>query len=92
MQRNFESEAQLAEDDARGMVGRLTPTQRVILAGLLCGESGKSIATGLRMGPADYETQRAGLMRHLNADSTAEAVRIALLAGMDEPRRRTSPD
>jgi FixJ family two-component response regulator len=92
MQRNFESEAQHAEDGARSVVGRLTPTHRAILSRLLCGESGKSIAVALRMDPADYETQRAVLMRQLNADSTAGAVRIALLAGMGEPRRRTNPD
>lgn len=91
MQRNFKGDAQLAEVDARAMVGRLTPIQRAILSGLLGGESGRSLAAALQMDPADYETQRAALMTQLNADSTAEAVRIALLAGMDEPRGRTSP-
>ena len=91
MQRNFKGDAQLAEVDARVMVGRLTPIQRAILSGLLRGESGRSLAAALQMDPADYETQRAALMTQLNADSTAEAVRIALLAGMGEPRGRTSP-
>ena len=92
MQVYFGGDARLAEDDARSKIGRLTPTQRAILSALLRGESGKSIAAVLRMDPADYDTQRAALLTQLNADSTAEAVRIALLAGMDEPRRRTSPD
>jgi two-component system response regulator FixJ len=92
MQRTFEGETRLAELDAREMVDRLTPIQRAILSGLLGGESGRSLAAVLQMDPPDYEAQRAALMTRLNADSTAEAVRIALLAGMDESRGRTSPD
>ena len=92
MQRNFEGDVQVAESDAKVMVRRLPPIQRAILSGLLGGESGRSLAAALEMTPADYETQKAALMTRLNADSTAEAVRIALLAGMDEPRGRTNPD
>jgi FixJ family two-component response regulator len=92
MQVDLGGDARLAENDPKSMVRRLTRTQRAILSGLLCGDSGKSIAAALRMDPADYETQRTALMTQLNADSTAEAVRIALLAGMDDPRHRTSRD
>jgi FixJ family two-component response regulator len=92
MQRNLEGDVQLAQVDAKLTVCRLTPIQRAILSGLLGGESSRSLAAALHMDTGEYETQRAALMTQLNAGSTAEAVRIALLAGMDEPRRRTSPD
>ena len=92
MRRNFEDDARLAEVDARVMIGRLTPIQQAILSGLLDGESGRSLAAALQMDPAGYETQKAALMTQLNADSTAEAVRIALLAGMGEHRGCTSPE
>ena len=92
MQHNHEGDAQLAPGDARGLVGRLAPIQRAILVGLLGGASGRSLAASLQMDPADYDAQRAALMMQLNADSTAEAVRIALLAGMDETRGRTNRD
>lgn len=92
MQCSLGSDAQLTAVEAKVLVGRLAPIERTILSGLLGGESGRSLAAALEMTPADYETQKAALMTRLNADSTAEAVRIALLAGMDEPRGRTNPD
>ena len=92
MRCSLRSDAQLTTAEAKVLVGRLAPIQRKILSGLLGGESGRSLAAVLQMGSSDYEAQRAALMTRLNAGSTAEAVRIALLAGMDEPRGRTSPD
>lgn len=68
---------------ARAAVGRLRATERTILGCIVRGESPSSMAETLIMDPALVLETRDVLMRKLNAGSTADAVRIALLAGMD---------
>lgn len=75
---------------ARAAVGRLRATERTILGCIVRGESTGSMAEILNMDPALVLETRDGLMRKINADSTADAVRIALLAGMDRAADCTS--
>jgi two-component system response regulator FixJ len=85
-----ESDAGLAPVEARAMVARLEPIERSILVGLLDGASTKLLASSLQMDLAVIENHRAIMMNKLNAGSTADAVRIALLACMDTPPGRTN--
>jgi two-component system response regulator FixJ len=67
---------------ARAQVGALTPRQREVLKGIALGQSNKLIAYTLGLSPRTVESYRAQLLAKLDVSSTAEAVRIALLAGL----------
>lgn len=71
-------------------VSQLTPIQQVILVGLVNGESGKSLSALLEMDMSVIGTHSTALLCTLKADSTADAVRIALLAGLGERSHRTT--
>jgi two-component system response regulator FixJ len=71
-------------ETARTLVAALTPRQRDILKGVALGQSNKVIAFGLGLSPRTVETYRAQLLARLGVSSTAEAVRIALLAGLTQ--------
>lgn len=79
------------EARARAAVARLSPPEQTILVGVANGESGRSLAVRLEIPVSVIDEHRANLMRKLNAGSTADAVRIALLAGMGERSVRTNP-
>jgi len=73
-----------AEDHetARALVATLTPRQREVLTGVALGESNKLIAYRLGLSRRTVESYRAQLLGKLGVGSTAETVRIALLAGL----------
>ena len=76
---------------ARAATARLSKVEQMILRGIANGESSKSIGALLEMQISAIEDLRAILMSKINAGSTADAVRIALFAGMDERLDRTNP-
>jgi len=69
---------------ARGQVEELTPRERQVLTALVAGMSNKEIAKALSISPRTIEIHRAHMMTRLEANSIAEAVKIALYAGLDE--------
>lgn len=73
--------------EARRLVAALTPRERDVLMGLLEGESNKGIALKLGLSPRTVEIHRANMMARLNAQSTSDAVRIGIYAGLeDQPK------
>lgn len=76
---------------ARAATARLSAVEQMILRGIANGESSKSMGALLEIQISAIEDLRAILMSKINAGSTADAVRIALLAGMGERLDRTNP-
>lgn len=74
-----------ARRDALEKVDRLTTRQREVLRGIALGEPNKLIAHRLGLSVRTVEAYRGQLMERLGVRSTAESVRIALLAGLLEP-------
>lgn len=67
---------------ARARVARLSPREREVLRGLVEGRQNKEIALALGLSHRTVEIHRANLLRRLGARTLAEAVRVALDAGM----------
>lgn len=67
---------------ARALVDALSEDERVILRGILAGESQAAIASRLELERAEALALRQLLLRKLGASSTADAVRIAIYAGL----------
>ena len=61
----------------------LSPREADVLRGLVAGRQHKVIAYDLGISPRTVEIHRANLMDKLGARSLAEAVRVALAAGLD---------
>lgn len=73
---------------AEARLSALTPRERMVLRGLVCGWPNKVIAHEFGISPRTVEAHRAAMMDKLGARSLAEAVRLALAAGLDgEPER-----
>ena len=70
--------------EARQLVATLTPRERDVLEGLLEGESNKGIAKKLGLSPRTVEIHRGNMMTRLNAQSTSDAVRIGIYAGLGD--------
>jgi FixJ family two-component response regulator len=88
LQRQGELVARVArrKAEASQLVAALTPRERDVLEGLLEGESNKGIAKKLGLSPRTVEIHRANMMARLNAQSTSDAVRIGIYAGLgDQP-------
>ena len=75
--------------EARERVGQLTVREREILEGLLGGESNKQLAARLGISLRTVEMHRGNMMDRLEVASLAEALALALEAGI-EPARVTS--
>jgi two-component system response regulator FixJ len=78
------ADAKLSRDRAMALVNTLTPRQRQVLLGILRGLQNKIIAFDLGLSIRTIETYRAQLLEKLHVRGTAEAVRIALAAGLAE--------
>lgn len=74
---------------AKAAISRLAPIEQVILLGLVNGESSKSLAEVLGMPLGAVDARKRAAMTKLDAASTADAVRIALVAGIDRLVDRT---
>lgn len=80
--------ARTRSGEARALVDALPERQRQVLAGVARGRPNKVIAWELGLSVRTVETYRAQMLDRLRVRSTAEAVRIALAAGLD---RRAAP-
>jgi len=69
---------------AAAKVGRLSHRQKQVLRGMLKGQPNKVIAYGLGLSIRTVEAYRAQLLEKLAVRSTAEAIRLAIGAGMLE--------
>lgn len=63
----------------------LTPRERDVLTALVAGNSNKQIARTFGISPRTVEVHRASLMTRLGARNLAEAIRMALAAGLVKP-------
>jgi FixJ family two-component response regulator len=63
---------------ARDLVGTLSHRENEVLRGVVFGGSNKSIAQNLGISPRTVEIHRGNMMRKLEAESAADAVRIAI--------------
>jgi DNA-binding NarL/FixJ family response regulator len=69
-------------EDPAGRLGRLTPREREVLAGIAAGETSRAIATRLGLSPRTVETYRESLARKLDIKTVAALTRFALEAGL----------
>jgi two-component system, LuxR family, response regulator FixJ len=72
-----------ADEEARAKVAKLPARQREVLYGILKGQQNKIIAYELGLSIRTVEAYRGQLLTNLGVRGTAEAVRLALAAGMD---------
>jgi two-component system response regulator FixJ len=78
------AESQLAANEAREKVEALSARQRDVLKGIVKGKQSKIIAHELDLSTRTVEAYRAQLLAKLGVRGTADAVRIALAAGLEE--------
>ena len=64
----------------------LSSRERQVLEGLVAGQPNKTIAYDLGISPRTVEVYRANLMTKMAAGSLSELVRMALVAGVLDPR------
>ena len=72
----------ISSKDALAQVGKLSIRQREVLCGLLSGHPNKIMAWKLNLSVRTIEAHRADVMARLQVRSVAEAVQIALAAGL----------
>ena len=75
--------------EARERVTQLTARENDVLRGLLAGESNKQLAQRLGISLRTVEMHRGNMMERLEVASLAEALKLALEAGLEPP---PSPD
>jgi two-component system response regulator FixJ len=75
-----------AKAKAAALVAGLSGRQRQVLQGVVRGQQNKVIAYALNLSIRTVEAYRAQLLQRLGCRGTADAVRIAIAAGLvDEP-------
>ncbi|QDM41804.1 response regulator [Altererythrobacter sp. TH136] len=74
--------ADTAAAEAARLVASLTRRERELLEGIVAGLSNKGAAQSMGISIRTVEIHRSNLMRSLGAKSVADAVRLALLAGI----------
>ncbi len=72
--------------EARERVAQLTSREREILEGLLGGESNKQLAARIGISLRTVEMHRGNMMDRLGVSSLAEALALALEAGIEKPK------
>lgn len=89
--RSERGDARAKRAKAVALVDSLSARQRQVLLGILKGLPNKIIAFELDLSIRTIEAYRAQLLEKLGARGTAEAVRIALTAGMSATEKVSSP-
>ncbi len=72
---------QAARDDLRARLADLTPREFEVMGLVTEGKSNREIASDLGVTPKTVEAHRARVMEKMRADSLADLVRMAMLAG-----------
>ncbi|HSR00097.1 MAG TPA: PAS domain-containing protein [Sphingomicrobium sp.] len=70
------------EERARGLVARLSPRQKEVLSRLAEGKRIKQIAHELKLSERTVKMHRAAMLRSLDVRTNAEAIRLAVRAGL----------
>ncbi|WP_295387190.1 response regulator transcription factor [uncultured Thiodictyon sp.] len=73
-----------ARADLLARLADLTPREHEVMGMVTDGKSNREIAAALGVTPKTVEAHRARVMEKMRADSLAELVRMALIAGQDE--------
>jgi len=68
--------------DAAALIAMLSPRERQVLEGILAGRSTKMIAHDLGISARTVEIHRARMLERLRTRSLAEAIRLAVIAGL----------
>ena len=68
--------------DAAALIALLSPRERQVLEGILAGRPTKLIALDLDISPRTVEVHRARMLERLRTRSMAEAIRLAVMAGL----------
>jgi two-component system response regulator FixJ len=68
--------------EAAALIANLSPRERHVLEGILAGRSTKMIAHDLGISPRTVEIHRARMLERLRTRSIAEAIRLAVIAGL----------
>jgi RNA polymerase sigma factor (sigma-70 family) len=71
--------------EAVAAVSALTEREREVLRAMVEGCGNKQIAKMLEISPRTVEVHRANLLGKLNAQSSSEAIRLGIYAGLDQP-------
>ena len=78
----WQASRQSRNGEAAALIDRLSPRERNVIEALMAGMPNKLVAHRLNLSPRTVEMYRANLMRKLEVRSLAEAVQIALRAGV----------
>ncbi|MGZ3245692.1 MAG: PAS domain-containing protein [Croceibacterium sp.] len=70
------------EERARGLVARLSPRQKEVLSRLAEGKRVKQIAHELELSERTVKMHRAAMLKSLDVRTNAEAIRLAVRAGL----------
>jgi two-component system response regulator FixJ len=74
-------EVRVRREDARRRLASLSAREREVLELVAAGKANKEIAAALGLSPKTVEVHRAHVMSKMAADSLAELIRVAILAG-----------
>jgi two-component system response regulator FixJ len=77
--------------EAAERIASLSPREREVLDGLVAGRQSKVIAYDLGLSVRTVEVHRARMLERLGTCRLAEAVRLAVLAGLARDNRGTEP-
>jgi two-component system, LuxR family, response regulator FixJ len=84
-----ELERRVAESERRraaeSRVAQLSPREQEVLRGLMAGRSNKELAEELGIGLRTVEMHRGNMMDHLGVATVAQAVAVAIEAGLRAP-------
>ncbi|AUB81283.1 response regulator transcription factor [Candidatus Thiodictyon syntrophicum] len=75
---------QAAREDLQARLADLTPREHEVMGMVTDGKSNREIAAALGVTPKTVEAHRARVMEKMRAESLAELVRMALIAGREE--------
>ena len=75
---------QPAREDLQARLADLTPREHEVMGMVTDGKSNREIAAALGVTPKTVEAHRARVMEKMRAESLAELVRMALIAGREE--------
>ncbi len=68
--------------DAAALIAMLSPRERQVLEGILAGRSSKMIAHDFGISTRTVEVHRARMLERLGTRGIAEAIRLAVMAGL----------